>query len=138
MEQDPNLFAQGQAGQRAMEKTMAPAEVDTPRDVAAKRRALQRWYRARSEAARRHYQEWMARRSLERKAGTSDVNKVGQYALDKVVKIERHGGQPLPARRFEVLRLWQRLLRRRGARQSVEGGDQYARSRRMPWSDRHY
>ena len=136
MEQDPNLFAQGQAGRQAIEKTLAVTEQDSPRDAATKRRALQRWYHERSQAARRRYLEWMNRRALEREVGTSDVTQLGRYALDKMAKVEQDK-HAKPRHRLEVVRLWKRLLRRR-TQHAVTEGTQFARPRRSPWTDKQY
>lgn len=136
MERDPNLFAQGQAGRQAIEKVLAPGEHDRPQDAAAKRRALQRWYHERSQAARRRYYEWMNRRALEREAGTADVTKLGRFALDRLAQVERDK-HAKPRHRLEVARLWQSLLRR-NRRHTVTEGGQFARPRRVPWTDQRY
>lgn len=128
MEQDPNLFAQGQAGQRTMENVLAPTETDTPAQTADKRRALQRWYEARRQAARQRYLRWLNRRSLERHVGSADVNKMGQYVVHHSIE----QAQPQNRRRLLLTRRWQEFMRRNFRRRSSEYNTQYQPGRPKP------
>jgi hypothetical protein len=134
MEQDPNLFAQGRAGRDLMEQTLAPVEADTPTQAARKRRALQRWYQARSQALRRRYERWMTRRSLERRVGSGDLNTMGRYAVDHAFDAAERPKGRLPSKRaFETIRRWRLFVGQTLGRRSSEYQNHYSyMQRRTP------
>ena len=130
MEKDPNLFTQGYAGRRTMEKALAQQESDTPAEAADKRRTLQQWYEARRQAARARYLRWINRRSLERRVGSADINVMGQYAIQQAARSER-SPETRRRRRLLLMRRWKEFMTRNFKRDSTLYQNRYRINRQM-------